>query len=328
MARSDEFTLIERFFQPLAGEGAFGLVDDAAQIEPVAGFDQVITSDMIASGIHFLPDDPPETIARKALRVNLSDLASKGADPLGYILNIALGPEVDDDWLAGFSGGLADDQKKYGIHMLGGDTISTHAACLIAITAIGLVPAGRMVHRFTACAGDALYISGYIGGATVGLDLLVDPVSPYHALDAATKRSCISRYRVPEPRVELNEVLRTHARAAMDISDGLVGDADKMAAASGCTGEMVFEDIPLQPGLREQARAGRGAALITGGDDFEILAAVAPEAEKDFVQAALAKDIPVSRIGRLVQGEGPVQVMQAGRSMALGDRRAYVHRNS
>jgi thiamine-monophosphate kinase len=262
------------------------------------------------------------------LRVNLSDLASKGADPLGYILNIALGPEVDDDWLAGFSAGLADDQQTYGIYMLGGDTISTRAACVIAITAIGLVPAGRMVHRFTARPGDALYVSGHIGGATAGLDLLVDPQSPYHELDDATKQVCISRYRVPEPRVELNAVLRAHARAAMDVSDGLVGDADKMAAASGCTGEIVFEDVPLEPGLRETARAGRGAALITGGDDFEILAAVAPEAEDGFFQAALAKDIPVSRIGRLVQGEGPVQVMQQGRPMALGDRRAYVHCNS
>jgi thiamine-monophosphate kinase len=328
MPRSDEFKLIERFFRPLAGEGAFGLVDDAAQLEPVAGFDQVVTSDMIASGVHFLPDDPPDTIARKVLRVNLSDLASKGADPHAYILNIALGPEVDDDWLAGFSAGLAEDQTRYGIHMLGGDTISTHAPCVIAVTAIGLVPAGRMVHRFNARPGDALYLSGQIGAATVGLDLLVDLQSPWHGLEAEARQACISRYRVPEPRVELAEVLRSHARAAMDISDGLVGDADKMTAASGCTGTIVFDDIPLASGLREQARADQFAALITGGDDFEILASIAPESEDSFVQAASAKGIEVSRIGWLAQGEGPVQVMRAGREMALGDRRAYVHRNS
>jgi thiamine-monophosphate kinase len=328
MPRSDEFSLIERFFRPLAGEGAFGLADDAARLEPVAGFDQVVTSDMIASGVHFLADDPPDTIARKALRVNLSDLASKGADPHAYILNIALGPEIDDAWLAGFSAGLAEDQGRFGIHMLGGDTIATNAPCVIAVTAIGFVPARQMVHRFDAEPGDALYVSGTVGAATVGLDLLADPASPWHGLDAQTKQTCISRYRVPEPRVGLSEVLRNHARAAMDISDGLVGDADKMAAASGCTGTIMFEDIPLEPGLRELARTDQHAALITGGDDFEILASIAPENESGFVEAASAKGISVCRIGHLAQGKGAVQVMQSGREMALGDRRAYVHRNS
>jgi thiamine-monophosphate kinase len=296
-------------------------------MEPVPGTDQVVTSDMIASGVHFLPGDPPDTVARKALRVNLSDLASKGAVPHAYLLSIALGPETDDDWLEAFAAGLADDQNRYGIRLLGGDTIATGAACLVSITAIGLVPAGGMVHRSGAQPGDALYVSGTVGTATIGLALLTDPGSAFHRLDEATKAACISRYRVPDPRVGLAEAVRLHAHAAMDVSDGLVGDADRILAASGCAGTIHFEEIPLPAGLDQADYAAVVEGLITGGDDYEILASVPPESEKAFANAASAAGIPVSRIGRLARGEGPVQVMRAGSAMVLGAR-AYVHGNS
>ena len=323
MPRSDELTLIERFFRPLAGEGAFGLSDDAARLVPKSGYDQVITSDMIASGVHFLPDDPPDSIARKALRVNLSDLASKGADPFGYSLNIALGPEVNDGWIASFAAGLSDDQNRYGITMLGGDTISADTT-LISITVIGLVPGGKMVHRFTAQPGDHLYVSGAIGAATAGLNLLTDPQSVFQQLASETRDSCISRYRVPVPRTELVPAIRSFARAAMDVSDGLIGDADKMAAASGCTGKIIFEDIPLAAGLDDRAFQSAAESLITGGDDYEILAGIPPENAIAFERAAADVKIPVCRIGWLAEGHLPVQVMRDGREMVLG-RRAYVH---
>lgn len=328
MTRCDEFTLIDRFLKPLAGEGAYGLVDDAARIEPVKGFDQVVTSDTIASGVHFLADDPPDTIAKKALRVNLSDLASKGADPLGYMLNIALGPEVDDRWLEVFSAGLAGDQARYGIRLLGGDTISLKGPSVITVTAIGLVPAGRMVHRFSAEPGDVLYLSGSVGAATAGLDLLTNPGSPFHTLDAGARQACIDRYRVPEPRTGLAGAVRDHARAAMDVSDGLVGDADKMVTASGCTGSISVEDVPLAAGLDAPGLADEVGRLITGGDDYEILASVAPENERAYVDAAAAGGIAVSRIGTIAAGSGPIEAVQSGRPLALGDRRAYTHRNS
>lgn len=328
MARCDEFTLIERYLRPLAGEGAFGLIDDAACLEPVAGYDQVLTSDTIACGIHYLEDDPPDTIARKALRVNLSDLASKGAEPAAYMLNLALGPEVDDAWLEGFVAGLADDQKLFSIAMLGGDTISLKSGSVITVTAIGLVPCGRMVHRFTAEAGDALYLTGEIGAAAAGLALLTDPASPFQGLDAGARQACIERYRVPQPRVGLASALRDHARSAMDISDGLVGDADKMASASGCTATINLERVVLGPGLDRPDLSDQAAMLITGGDDYEILASVAPEKEQAFADAASAAGIGANRIGTLAPGQGPVQVMRSGHPMALGNRRAYVHRNS
>ncbi len=325
MSRSDELTVIERYFRPLAGEGAFDLSDDAARIVPEAGLDQVITSDMVASGVHFLPDDPPDTIARKALRVNLSDLASKGADPFGYSLNIALGPDVTDEWLAAFADGLAGDQKLYGIRLLGGDTISTTGATVVSVTAIGTVPSGRMVHRFRAVAGDYLYVSGAIGAAFAGLELLVDPESPFHGLDAEKAQNCMMRYRLPQPAVALTHAIRDYANAAMDVSDGLVGDADKLTAASGCTGTIIFDDIPLSEGLKEFADGPVAQRLITGGDDYEILASISPGNAEAFEKAGLSAGIPVSRIGWLAEGKGPVQVIKDGRELALGDR-AYVHR--
>lgn len=324
MSRSDELKLIERYFRPLAGDGAFDLTDDAAQIVPESGLDQVITSDMIASGVHFLPDDPPDTIARKALRVNLSDLASKGADPFGYCLNIALAPEITDDWLAEFAAGLADDQQQYGIRLLGGDTISVRGATLISVTAIGTLPNGRMVHRFGAMAGDYLYVSGAIGAAAVGLSLLSEPKSSLHNLDGITAQICLGRYRLPEPRTDLIGAICDYASAAMDVSDGLVGDTDKLTSASGCTGTIIFEDVPLPEGLSGHVDDQVARRLITGGDDYEILASVAPANADAFEKAGLAGGVPVSRIGWLAEGTTPVQVIKDGREMALTER-AYIH---
>ena len=163
----DELSIIDRFFRPLAGEGAFDLRDDAGVIAPPPGHELVVTTDMVARSVHFL-DDPPDTIAKKALRVNLSDLAAKGATPLGYVLSIGLSPEIDEAWLAGFAEGLRDDQAAFSIKLLGGDTIAVPDRTVVAITAFGLVPTGRMVRRSGGRPGDRLYVSGTIGGQRRG----------------------------------------------------------------------------------------------------------------------------------------------------------------
>src|SRR4030088_2879778 len=230
---SSEDSLIARYFRPLATDpGAFGLMDDAAILR-ASGDDIVVTTDAIVEGVHFLPDDPPDTVARKALRVNLSDLAAKGATPAGFLLTLAL-RAADDAWLKPFARGLGEDAGLFGCPLLGGDTVSTPGPLMISITAFGRVPAGRMVHRRGAKPGGRVVVTGTIGDAALGLDILKGGAAALAlAGDAAARDMLIGRYRVPQPRTALARVVREHASAAMDVSDGLAGDLAKLCAASG-----------------------------------------------------------------------------------------------
>src|SRR5579872_5957791 len=217
---SGEDSLIARYFKPLATDsGAFGLTDDAAILKALGG-DIVVTTDALVEGVHFLPDDPPDTIAQKALRVNLSDLAAKGADPAGFVLALAL-PKVDEAWLAVFARGLGADATSFGCPLLGGDTVSTPGPLMISITAFGRVPPGKMVHRSGAKPGDQVLVTGTIGDAALGLDILKQGrVAAALAADAESRNMLIGRYRVPQPRNALASAIRAHAHAAMDVSDG------------------------------------------------------------------------------------------------------------
>jgi len=318
----DELTIIDRFFRPLAGEGSFGLVDDAARLAAPPDCDLVVTSDMIACGVHFLPGDPADLVARKALRVNLSDLAAKGAKPLAYVLGLGLPAGTGESWLTAFAAGLRADQERYGLALLGGDTIDVEAGPVVSVTAFGAAPGGRMVHRFGGRAGDRLYVSGVIGRAAAGLAILKNEAGPWDALPAPAKDALVRSYRVPEPRMSLAPVLAEFASAAMDVSDGLVGDCDKLAAASGCLAEIHAEDVPLPAGLA--ANEVVLARLLTAGDDYEILAAVPPGREDAFRRAAAAVGEPLVPIGVLREGTGSTRTMHRGRELALGGR-AYVH---
>src|SRR6202789_2072425 len=193
---SAEDSLIARYFMPLATDpGAFGLGDDAAVLRAL-GDDIVVTTDAIVEGVHFLPDDPPDSIARKALRVNLSDLAAKGATPAGFVLTLAL-RTADDAWLAPFARGLGEDATQFGCPLLGGDTVSTPGPLMISITAFGRVPSGKMVHRSGARPGDRVVVTGTIGDATLGLDILQGgAASAALKDDAAAREMLIGRYRV------------------------------------------------------------------------------------------------------------------------------------
>jgi thiamine-monophosphate kinase len=320
----DELAIIDRYFRPLAGEGAFGLRDDAAQLSVPPDCDLVVTKDMIAVGTHFLPDDPPETIARKALRVNLSDLAAKGAKPLAYMLGAGFGRNVDEAWLAAFANGLRGDQELFGIRLLGGDTISVAAGPVISITAVGTVAKGKMVHRFGGRPGDALYVSGTIGAAASGLALLKGTRGAWDRLGSEARDALVGRFRVPEPRVGLAAALTEFASAAMDVSDGLVGDCDKLAATSGCAATIEADRVPLPTGLAADRDESLRALLLTGGDDYEILAAVPPRNEAGFTAVSRQVCIEVTRIGSLREGHGPTEVLFQGRALPL-QRRSYVH---
>lgn len=316
---SGEDELIARYFRPLAtAPGALGLTDDAAFYAPPEGHELVITTDAIVSGIHFLPDDPPETVARKALRVNLSDLAAKGAAPAGFVLTLAL-RDVDHRWLTAFAQGLGEDAASFACPLLGGDTVSTPGPPTISITAFGRVAAGSMVRRSGARAGDAVVVTGTIGDATLGLALL-KPGSASPTVDAAARKMLVERYRVPQPRVALAAAVRDYAHAAMDVSDGLAGDLAKLCKASGLSAEIRLEQIPVSPQARAliAAKATTIDALIAGGDDYEILCAIPENQLAAFMSAATAGNVAAAVIGVIRDGQEPPRfVAPDGRELKL-----------
>src|SRR5882757_10647176 len=266
---SAEDSLIARYFKPLATDpGAFGLVDDAAVLK-TQGDDIVVTTDAIVEGVHFLPQDPPGTIARKALRVNLSDLAAKGAVPAGFVLTLAL-RDADDAWLEPFARGLGEDAALFSCPLLGGDTVSTPGPLMISITAFGRVPVGKMVHRSGAKPGGRVVVTGTIGDAAPGLDILRGgAVAAVLADDAAAREMLVGRYRLPQPRTALAGAVRDYAHAAMDVSDGLAGDLAKLCAASGVSDVIDVQSIPLSaPAAALLSRGTVGIeAIMSGGDD-------------------------------------------------------------
>jgi thiamine-monophosphate kinase len=326
-AISGEDSLIARYFKPIATDpGAFGLDDDAAILK-ARGEDIVVTTDAIVEGVHFLPDDPPDTIARKALRVNLSDLAAKGAQPAGFVLTLAL-RAADDAWLTSFARGLGSDAGLFGCPLLGGDTVATPGPLTISITAFGRVAPGKMVHRSGAKPGDRVVVTGTIGDATLGLDVLSNgTVAAALADDAAAKAALVGRYRVPQPRNALANAVRDHASAAMDVSDGLAGDLAKLCAASGVSAVIDAPSIPLSAPVA--ALLGRGVvgieAIVSGGDDYEILCAIPDNGLEAFVHAAGLAGVAVASIGTVIAGSSVPRFLDArGREITL-PRRSWSH---
>jgi thiamine-monophosphate kinase len=322
---SGEDLLIARYFKPLATDpGAFNLGDDAAILK-ASGEDIVVTTDAIVEGVHFLPEDPPDTVARKALRVNLSDLAAKGATPAGFVLTLAL-RAADDAWLTPFARGLGSDIGLFGCPLLGGDTVSTRGPAMISITAFGRVPAGKMVHRSGAKPGDRVVVTGTIGDAALGLDILKGGAAAALA-DAGAKAMLIGRYRVPQPRNALATAVRDHAHAAMDVSDGLAGDLAKLCGASGVSAAIDAPSIPLS--AVAAALLARGTvgieAIVSGGDDYEILCTIPEGRFEAFAQASGQAGVAVTSIGTVIADTSAPKFLDAqGREIAL-PRPSYSH---
>ena len=298
----DEADLIRRYFAPLAGgsHGAFDLSDDAAALSAPPGMDLIVTTDALIAGVHFLPDDPPAGIAAKALGVNLSDLAGKGADPLAYTLSIALASPVSPDWLAAFSDGLATMQAEHGIRLIGGDTTRSPHALMLSITAIGTTPTGRMVRRSGAQPGDLVYVTGTIGDAALGLLVATDDRrATAWGLDTDNREALLARYRRPQPRTAMASAVRAYAHAALDISDGLVIDAGRMCRASGVTGLIHADRVPLSTAAQAclAADAVCQETIFTGGDDYELLLAIPPDCVDALTRAADEAGTAVQCIG-------------------------------
>lgn len=323
--RRGEFELIASLFAPLARKepGAFNLTDDAALLKPMSGHDFVVTTDAIVAGVHFFANDPPDMVAQKALRVNLSDLAAKGAVPRAYLLTAALSPEIDDAWLKSFVKGLRRDQKTFSVTLVGGDTVATPGPATFNIVAIGDVPQGRMLRRAGARAGDDVWVSGTIGDAALGLRVLKGErfaISPQH------ERLVVKRYLVPAPRVGLGRALLGLAGSCLDVSDGLVADLGHIAENSKVGIDVDAEAVPLSAAAAASL-AVKGASLselLVGGDDYELIFTAPGSVAKELASLSKRSKLPLTRIGKVVPG-GEVIVRRGDGGAMRFDRRGYRH---
>jgi thiamine-monophosphate kinase len=302
--RPSEDELIARYFAPLAGLAGLALAVDVALIQPPPGCDLAATTDALVAGVHFFADDPPDAIARKALRVNLSDLAAKGARPLGFLLSLALPADRTTDWLEAFANGLGDDARNYDCPLIGGDTVRTPGPLTLSITAFGAVEAGKMVARTGVRAGDRLYVTGTIGDAALGLRLRLGQGPE---LAEPLRRHLLDRYLLPRPRLALARAMAAFAHGGMDVSDGLVGDLMKMLRVSGVTARIDLGRMPLSDAASAAMSADPKLFEIaaTGGDDYELLAAVPSGATLDFERAAATAGVGVTLIGKAAAGKEP-----------------------
>ncbi len=312
----NEFELIARYLAPLAGgaPGALGLTNDAATLTIKPGFELVVTKDMMAAGVHFLPDDPPDLVARKLLRVNLSDLAAMGAEPVGYLIGAGLAASTHEAWLASFVKGLAVDQATFGVCLLGGDTISVGEGPLVlSLTALGQVESGCGLTRSGARPGDLVVVSGTLGDAALGLLCLRGEIGA----SSADREVLIDRYRVPQPRLGLGRQLVGRASAALDISDGLVADAGHLAHESGVAIEIEAARLPLSPAVQRcvDAIPNHLASALAGGDDYELLFTIS----EDDLAGLDPGYVSLTPIGRCKRGKGVAVLDGLGRDITPDD---------
>ena len=309
-----EFSLIYKHFLPLAGDGALALGDDAAVFAPPARRELVVAVDAMVAGVHFLPDDPPDLVARKLLRTNLSDLAAMGAVPLGYLLTVSVPRDTPEAWFAGFAAGLAADQAEFGLQVLGGDTTSTPGPVSLSLTILGTVAPGNALRRNGARPGDGVWVTGTIGDGALGLLAATGRLDDPDGFLAG-------RYRLPQPRVALGLRLAGIATAAMDVSDGLVQDLGHLCRGGGLGVRIDAALVPLSPAAAMSVAADPAllARCLTGGDDYELLLAAPESRAADLQAAAAACGVAVTRIGRFVEGAAEVAVLGPdGAAMALG----------
>jgi thiamine-monophosphate kinase len=311
-----EFGRIRRYFAPLAGPGGLGLGDDAALLDCPPGHCLVVTVDQLIEGVHYLPDDAPDTVARKLLRRNLSDLAAMGATPRHYLLTTALPASVTDDWVGCFAEGLAEDQRHFGIALLGGDSAGTSGPASLTMTAIGEVPVAREIRRSGARPGDRIWVSGTIGDAFLGLQVLRGGLAD---LAAEQRDALVARYRLPEPRTRLGPRLAGIAHAMIDVSDGLAADLGHLCDASGVGAMVALPRLPLSGAARSVVADDDAlrVALATGGDDYELLFAAPPEAAAALAALAEELAVPLSEIGEIVDGAGVRLADAAGHDMPV-----------
>ena len=320
--RLGEFALIAKLFAPLAkSAGAFGLIDDVATLSLPAGRELVAKVDAIVEGVHFLRDDPADLVAKKALRVNLSDLAAKGATPIGYLLSLSVAPWCADDWLTRFAAGLAQDQDEFGISLLGGDTTSTPGALTLSVTALGSIETGRTIRRAGARVGDRVFVSGTIGDAGAGLALLRGAAG---ALSQSERETLISRYRLPQPRLSLGQRLVRIATASLDVSDGLIADLGHIAEVSRVAVRIDAARLPVSAASAKLWGQEAVLRAVTAGDDYEIAFTAPESARSDVLRAATDAGTAVHEIGVVAAGEGVTLLDDKGAPIPMA-RTGFTH---
>ncbi len=323
-SRLGEADLIARYFAPLAAPAGLGLRDDAALLRPPPGEDLVLTTDALVAGVHFFADDPPGTIARKALRVNLSDLAAKAARPLGFLLGLALPSDWSEPWLAAFVDGLGADVIEYKCPLLGGDTVATPGPLTLSVTAIGSVAEGRMPRRTGVRAGDRLYVTGTIGDAALGLKVRLGQGPD---IPQADKAFLLERYLTPQPRLALIGAMAAHASGGMDVSDGFVGDLTKMLDVSEVSAHVQIDRLPLSPAARSAIAASPALFEVaaTGGDDYELLASTPRESASAFEAEAAAAGVQLTLVGEAVEGREPPQFIGRDGNSVVFEHGSFSH---
>ena len=320
-----EFDLIERFFRPLsrAAPGAFALRNDGALLTPPAGASLVVTKDLMVAGVHYPEGEEPVTVARRLLRVNLSDLAAMGATATAYALGLALPEDIADVWVEAFAAGLARDQEAFGVALIGGDTVATKGPAVLSLTAFGTVAGDACLTRAGAGEGDDIYVSGTVGDATLGLRAVRGELANLTPEDHA---ALAERFRLPVPRLALGAALVGLATCAIDVSDGLVADLGHLCEESGVAARINADAVPLSAAVRRAVDGGEAAIadLVTGGDDYELLFC-APPSERGAIEALGRRlELAVSRIGTIEHGQGATVVDADGQPLALG-RTGYQH---
>lgn len=314
-----EFETIRELFAPLAhAEWGRGLTDDVAALPSRPGYDLILTKDALVEGVHFLPDDPLDSVARKLLRVNLSDMAAKGAEPFGYLLACFWSSRCGWEERRAFADGLARDQAEFGVHLLGGDTVATPGPASFSLTLLGWTPKGRTVGRGGARPGDLVFVTGAIGDGRLGLMAARGELK----LERERLDALVDHYRTPMPRNAFAAAIRDHAGAAVDVSDGLLADLGHVAAASGVRLEVTLETLPLSaPGSAWfDGRVDPEAALTllaTGGDDYEIAFTAPPAHEAALRREAEQRRLRLTRIGQVSSGSG-LSVTHQGRPVTPG----------
>ncbi|MGE5148449.1 MAG: thiamine-phosphate kinase [Candidatus Eiseniibacteriota bacterium] len=313
-----EFDLIAEIFAPLASgtPGAFGLTDDGAAIDVAPGKRLIVTVDAMVENVHFLAEDPPAAVGQKLLRVNLSDLAAMGAEPLGYVLATVLPADTDRAWVEGFAAGLAEDQARFGVGLYGGDTASTPGPLTLSLTAFGQIEPGRELRRSGARAGDRIYVSGTIGDGALGLKAIRGTL---RGIDKPARAYLAGRYRLPTPRLALGQGLVGVATAALDISDGLAGDLGHIAETAGVRGVIEAGRVPLSDAARQALAADPGLLddILGGGDDYELLFTAPASAAGRLAELARTLDLPLTEIGRIEAGAGVLVVDEKGAEISL-----------
>jgi thiamine-monophosphate kinase len=327
MSGPDEFETIARLFRPLTGGApeALGLADDAAAIPSRPGFDLVATKDAVVEGVHFLPEDPPDLVARKLLRVNLSDLAAKGAEPDGYFLAVAWPSRWGEEERARFAAGLGEDNVRFGVRLFGGDTVSTPGPFTASLTMLGWTPSGGMIRRSGARPDQVLLVTGSIGDGGLGL---LAAQGRLDGVSEAQREALAGRYRLPEPRLGLRDALRAHASACIDVSDGLIGDVIHLEEAGGVAIQLDLDRLPLSSAASswlalQPDRVAALARLAAAGDDYELALTADVSAALPLAVAAAQAGVSLTPVGRVHQGEGTL-VLHQGRPV-LVERTGWRH---